>query len=148
MQAAMVLFAALCIGLGVFPGPLYALLPFPVDYVPYSGSHVVFQLQLLLFSGLAFFLLLGWLKRTLTITLDVDWIYRGFGRALFRNLNLWGDIVWQELSRLAARATAALLAGVYRYHGPHGALARTWPTGAMAFWTTMMLAAFLILSYV
>ena len=78
----MVLFAALCIGFGVAPGLLYAMLPFPVDFVPYTASHVVFQLQLLLFSGLAFFLMLGWLKRTLTITLDVDWFYRRLGPAL------------------------------------------------------------------
>ena len=31
MRAAMILFAALCIGIGVVPGPLYALLPYPVD---------------------------------------------------------------------------------------------------------------------
>ena len=54
------------------PGPLYALLPYPVAYAPYTASHVVFYLQLLLFSGLAFFLVLGWLKRILTITLDTD----------------------------------------------------------------------------
>ena len=48
-----------CIGIGVMPGPLYAILPYPVDYVPYTASHVVFYLQLLLFSGLAFFLMLG-----------------------------------------------------------------------------------------
>ena len=46
---------------------------------------MVSQLQLLLFSGLAFFLLLGWLKRTLTITLDVDWLYRRLGVALARS---------------------------------------------------------------
>ena len=34
------------------------------------------MLQLLLFSGLAFFLMLPLMKRTLTITLDTDWIYR------------------------------------------------------------------------
>ena len=52
--------------------------------MPYTASHVVFYLQLLLFSGLAFFLMLGWLKRTLTITLDVDWLYRRLGLALRR----------------------------------------------------------------
>ena len=55
MRLAMIFFAALCIGLGVWPDPLYAILPNPVDYVPYTGPHVVAQLQLLLFSGLAFF---------------------------------------------------------------------------------------------
>ena len=37
----MMLFAALCIGLGVFYAPLYRLLPYPVDYEPYTGAHVV-----------------------------------------------------------------------------------------------------------
>ncbi|MGA7489385.1 MAG: Na(+)/H(+) antiporter subunit D, partial [Xanthobacteraceae bacterium] len=72
MRLAMIFFAVLCIGFGIWPQPLYAMLPFPVEFVPYTASHVVFYLQLLLFSGLAFFLLLDWLKRTLTITLDVD----------------------------------------------------------------------------
>ena len=69
------------------PGPLYAMLPYKVDYVPYTASHVVSQLQLLLFSGLAFFLMLGWLKRTLTITLDVDWFYRRLGRNLAKGMD-------------------------------------------------------------
>jgi multicomponent Na+:H+ antiporter subunit D len=31
--------------------------------------------------------------------------------------------------------------------GPESILARTWPTGVMAFWTTIMLSIYLILSY-
>ena len=34
-----------------------------------------------------------------------------------------------------------------RHHGPVGFLARPLPTGTMAFWTTVMLAAYLVLSY-
>ncbi|MEY3720773.1 MAG: hypothetical protein RL618_1292, partial [Pseudomonadota bacterium] len=62
MRAAMLLMAFLCIALGLWPEALYALLPYPVDYEPYTASHVVAQLQLLLFSGLAFFVLLRYLK--------------------------------------------------------------------------------------
>ncbi len=76
MTLPMLFFAALCVLLGVFPGTLYAILPFPVDYVPYTGGHVVSQLQLLLFAGLAFFVLLPLMKRTETISLDFDWFYR------------------------------------------------------------------------
>jgi multicomponent Na+:H+ antiporter subunit D len=36
---------------------------------------------------------------------------------------------------------------VYRFCGPAGALARTWPSGVMAFWMTMMLAGYLIFFY-
>ncbi|SLN76922.1 Na(+)/H(+) antiporter subunit D [Oceanibacterium hippocampi] len=76
MRLAMYIFAFLCIGLGVWPDGLYALLPYPTGYEPYTGSHLVFQFQLLLFSGLAFFVGLPLMKRTLTISLDVDWFFR------------------------------------------------------------------------
>ena len=79
MRAAMVLFAALCLGIGIWPEPLYRFLPFPVDYAPYTTPHVVNGLQLLLFSGLAFFLMLPFMQRTLTITLDVDRLWRAGG---------------------------------------------------------------------
>ncbi|MFZ2155272.1 MAG: Na(+)/H(+) antiporter subunit D [Bradyrhizobium sp.] len=147
MRAAMILFAALCIGIGVLPGPLYAILPYPVAYVPYTASHVVFYLQLLLFSGLAFFLMLGWLRRTLTITLDLDWLYRRLGLALARSLDREAAAAWDGVLNSAERIARGVSSGIQHYHGPDGILARTWPTGAMAFWMTIMLAGYLILSY-
>jgi multicomponent Na+:H+ antiporter subunit D len=147
MRAAMILFAALCIGIGVFPAPLYAMLPYPVDFVPYTGSHVVFYLQLLLFSGLAFFLMLGWLKRTMTITLDTDWFYRRLGAGLLRNLDRWAGSAWGGLTNAVSNSGRILVREAQRHHGPTGVLARAWPTGSMAFWTTIMLAAYLVFSY-
>jgi multicomponent Na+:H+ antiporter subunit D len=76
MRLAMLILSALCIVIGVWPQLLYQLLPFEVNYAPYTAAHVIAQLQLLLFSGLAFFVLLGYLKRTPTITLDTDWFWR------------------------------------------------------------------------
>jgi multicomponent Na+:H+ antiporter subunit D len=146
MRLAMVIFSAICIGLGVMPGPLYAMLPYNVDYVPYTASHVVSQLQLLLFSGLAFFLMLGWLKRTLTITLDVDWIYRRLGPRLGRAFDHAADTTWQRLVGIVGWGANYLNDRLHRHHGPEGVFGRTWPTGTMAFWTTLMLAAYLILS--
>jgi multicomponent Na+:H+ antiporter subunit D len=148
MRLAMVLFSALCIGLGVYPEPLYALLPYPVNYVPYTGAHVVSQLQLLLFSGLAFFVLLDFLRRTLTITLDTDWLYRRLGRiATLESL--------RALAQLGASAQAPLgrlcsstLRRLERHHGPESALARTWPTGSMALWVMILLLAYLVAYYV
>ena len=148
MSLAMVFCSAICVGLGVMPGPLYTMLPFKVDFVPYTGSHVVFQLQLLLFSGLAFFLMLGWLKRTLTITLDVDWLYRGLGARALRRLDQAADRAWRTLHAAVMRGSREFVRGLRRHHGPDGVLARTWPTGRMAFWTTIMLAAYLLFSYV
>jgi multicomponent Na+:H+ antiporter subunit D len=76
MAAAMIFFAFLCVALGIYPDPLYAMLPNAAIVPVYKPEKVVFYLQLLLFSGLAFFLLLNYMKRTLTITLDLDWIWR------------------------------------------------------------------------
>ncbi len=80
MLLAMGFAAFMCIFLGVFPNVLYSILPYPVDYVPYTVDHVVSQMQILMFSALAFFLLLGPLQRTKTISLDTDWFYRRAGQ--------------------------------------------------------------------
>lgn len=85
MLLAMGIAAFLCIFLGVYPYPLYSILPFqPVDFVPYTMSHVIAQLQLLLFSALAFFMMLKYLQRTPTISLDTDWFYRKGARAFLK----------------------------------------------------------------
>lgn len=76
MLLAMGFMSFLCIFLGVYPQPLYALLPYEVHYQAYTSSHVVAQLQLLMFSALVFFLFLPLLKRTETISIDTDWFYR------------------------------------------------------------------------
>jgi multicomponent Na+:H+ antiporter subunit D len=148
MRLAMLLFSALCIGLGMAPGALYAALPYPVTYAPYTASHVVAQLQLLLFSGLAFFLMLGWLKRTVTITLDTDWLWRHLGPAALKHLDRRAEAVWSWLSASTQSAARLLNAGLHRHHGPDGILGRTWPTGTMALWATAMLGAYLVVSYV
>ena len=72
--------AFLCILFGVYPAPLYNLLPYPVDFVPYTIPHVVSTLSQLSFCGLAFLVCLPLLKRTDTISLDTDWIYRMGGK--------------------------------------------------------------------
>jgi multicomponent Na+:H+ antiporter subunit D len=148
MRLAMIVLAAICIGHGVAPGPLYAILPYAVDFVPYTAGHVIYQLQLLLFSGLAFFLMLGWLKRTLTITLDVDWFWRRLGPSVFKALDGGSDAAWAALVATAQNGVRSAATRIRRLTGPDGTLARTWGTSSMALWTTIVLAMFLILSYV
>lgn len=148
MRHAMLLFAFLCIAIGIYPAPLYAILPYPVDYHAYTGAHVVEQTQLLLFSGLAFFLMLPWMKRTLTITLDFDWFYRVGGprlaTAMLRGWERAGTLV----APLAQGTVGGAIGWLQRHHGPRGALARTWPAGSMVFWVAVLLAACLIFYYV
>jgi multicomponent Na+:H+ antiporter subunit D len=148
MRLAMLLFAALCVGLGIFYQPLYALLPFSTGFVPYTGSHVVVQLELLLFSGLAFFVMLPMLRRTLTITLDADWFYRRLAPVLvtagFLALRAMGRTLAMARDGGMRRIGAAALA----LHGPQALFARTWTTGGMVLWAALLLAGYLLVVYV
>ena len=76
MLVAMGLAAAACVLIGIFPGLLYAHLPDPVDYVPYTLHHITSTLGMLGFTALGFFLLLKHLDPEPTISLDTDWFYR------------------------------------------------------------------------
>jgi len=151
MLIAMGITAALCIGIGVWPAGLYQLLPFPVDFVPYTTAHVITQLQLLMFSALAFSVLMrtGLYPPELRSTnIDSDWVYRRMFPALLRFI---GDAVSQMHLRALLRAQVRLkrfIATVYRHHGPQGALARTWPTGSTVLWVAILLCVTLILFYV
>jgi multicomponent Na+:H+ antiporter subunit D len=81
MNAAMVVASVLCIAIGCAPGVLYGLLPYPVDYQPYTAYHISETLQILLFTALGFYLFIDKLRPEPTISLDMDWFYRKAGRA-------------------------------------------------------------------
>ena len=147
MRWAMVLFAIVCVALGVWPEPLYWMLPYPVHYEAYTAAHVLTQLQLLLFSGLAFFLMLGFLKRTPTITLDFDWIWRIFLPALLRRVESTIHAAREALHGLLVRAAGWLSAVIARQRVPHGLFARTPPTATMALWVMALLLGYMLLYY-
>ncbi len=155
MAVAMVLFSALCILFGVAPQLLYDYLPYPVDYKAYTAGKVVFYLQLLLFSGLAFFLLLPLMRRTETISLDTDWLWRvvafraarrvtttvaRLGLALRELTELLGQKVGERGRRLFGTRSAdgRLMPGVF---------ARAWPIGTTALWIAVLLTAYVFFYY-
>ena len=148
MAAAMVLFSALCILIGVFPGVFYQFLPYPVDYVPYEPGKVLFYLQLLLFSGLAFFLLLPLMKRTLTISLDTDWLWR----VVFFRL---GSVVYNAIGRIGGALESAVKAGAgaviermeRRQGGMLNLFARSQPIATTALWIALLLTGYVLVYY-
>lgn len=151
MLIAMGISAALCIGIGVFPEPLYAILPYAVDYSPYTVEHVVTQLQLLIFSALAFTVLMrtGLYPPELKSTnLDTDWVYRRGLDRLVRSAYGAADRAWKMATAVITHNAVAFVRRLYRHHGPEGILARSWPTGSMAFWATVLLGAYLLVYYV
>ena len=79
MLIAMGICAIICIAIGIFPDQFYQLLPYQIDYHAYDLSHVVGQLQLLMFAILAFVVL--WKLKLYppeidSTVLNTDWLYR------------------------------------------------------------------------
>ena len=121
MLAAMVIASFLCIFIGCYTPYLYKMLPYPEEalkYLPYSSYHVSETLQILLFTGLGFFLLIRKLKPEALISLDLDWFYRKGGRAF-----LW-------LARKPVQAVDTFVGELYRVAG----LIPLMLTAALAGW--------------
>lgn len=137
--------AALCVALGVFPQQLYALLPIVGNYHPYTLSHVVEQLQLLVPAALLFFATLPLFSLQPQRQLDFDWLLR---KPLFI---VWQDFVLQLFAlglRGRSFAVSSMVRGfkfVFRHHGPRGVLSRSWPTGSIALWVAILLASYVVL---
>lgn len=153
MTIAMVIAAALCLGLGVYPDPLYALMPDQAaiaEYHPYTPYHIVEQLQLLLWAVLAFavLILIKWYPAEVPSTnLDFDWVWRVPGRALLGWASGASRATWIALWGIFSGRVQALMERIYTVHGPEGQMARSWPIGFMALWTAILLAFVLVLSF-
>jgi multicomponent Na+:H+ antiporter subunit D len=108
MLMAMGMTAFLCIYTGVYPKVLYNILPYPVDFHPYTPYKVVAMMQLLLLTAAAFWIYIDKLGGEATISLDTDWFYRKPGLLL-----LWFCIHPLQNLRLALqRSVAGMVAGV------------------------------------
>ena len=150
MLLGMGLTTLLCIAIGVYSPWLYSLLPYEVDYHPYTVDHVINQLQLLLFTALAFAILVryGMFPRVKnTINLDFDITYRKWLPAAYG----WGIRLtrdgWKSILQDLRNGVHRMVAYMFRHHGPEGILARTWPTGSMALWVALLLGGFLLIYY-
>jgi multicomponent Na+:H+ antiporter subunit D len=149
MLIAMGIASIFCVGIGVFPSALYAILPYPVDYHPYTAYHIINQLQLLLFSALAF----TWLMRTgvyppelRSTNLDFDVVYRhGIPKLTTHFAGIIKSIV-TTASRLASRGLEQFISLISNYSGARGTLARSVGTGNMVFWVLTMLVGYLLVS--
>ncbi len=134
MLAAMGLTAFLCIAIGVYPAPLYAILPYAVDYVPYTPAHVITQLQLLMFSALAFAVLTrtGLYPPELRSTnLDFDWFYRKAAPAFIGMVAAPLVFAWKGITGLATGAVFGVFARLGRSFR-EGYFAREHASGTMA----------------
>ncbi len=150
MLIAMGAAAAICIFNGTYPWLLYSLLPWEVAYEPYTLTHVISQTQLLFFSAVAFALLMisgvypPELKR---INLDAAWFYRRVAKRAALALGRWIDTAYTGALGWARARIVAVIAEVYRHHGPRGLLARTWPIGSTVSWIMVLLGLYFVLHF-
>lgn len=150
MLLAMAVTSALCIGVGIWPEPLYDMLPFPVDFVPYTTAHVVTQLQLLLFAALAFTFLMrtGLYPPELRSTnLDFDWTYRWLLPRLLRQTGSAIDDFWSSLTQGGRSLVTAAIDGAARNFGPNGLVGRTVRVGNGVAWVAALLLVVLLVGY-
>ncbi len=130
---------------------LYSLLPYDVKYHPYTGDHVVFQLQLLFAAMLAF----AFLKRIGAYPherraeiLDFDWTYRKLGLGIVH----WMSEMWTRLSVNISRVSMRLIKGTgqkfYHIFSPAGTMSQSTPSGFAAVLTAGMLVVTLIFIYI
>jgi len=121
-----------------------------VDYEPYTGTHVLTQLQLLFFAMLAFALLVrtGLYPAELpSVNLNTDWVYRKALPALIHRIAVLTRLVRIGVLARLQRRLERFIGEVYRHHGPEGVLARTWATGATVLWVALLLGGYLIVYY-
>ncbi|MFH0907282.1 MAG: Na(+)/H(+) antiporter subunit D [bacterium] len=120
MMAAMGVTSALCFFIGCYTPFLYDMLPrLGVEYHPFTSYHLSESLQILLFTALAFFILvrLGKVEPHDTISLDTDWFYRMGGRAV-----LW-------LAQKPVQAVDTFVGEVYRLGGIAGLMSTARSSG-------------------
>lgn len=151
MLAAMGIAAAACIFIGLFPSVVYGILPYPVTKSPYTVDGVIIKLQILAFSLLAFAVLVRkglWPQDVASTNLNTDWLLRKPGAALLGGIVALASWVNDRIASsgdAAERGASSLMQVV---NGPNTPFGKPWPTGRMAFWTTVMLGAYLFLWYV
>ena len=150
MLVAMGITAALCVGIGIYPAPLYAILPHSVDFEPYTTGHVVTQLQLLVFALLAFAILA--LRHLETpelrcVNVDTDWIYRKLLPALVRGFTRIGGPVRDGMIGLLKLFAFGIMVIAEIINGPSGPFGKDWKTGSGALLVVLFLGLFLWFQY-
>ena len=151
MLIAMSLAAFLCIAVGVYPQALYNILPYEVNFQPYTITHVVTQLQLLLFSALAF----GWLMRSglyppelKSTNLDFDWSYRYLLPRLLERLVRIIVFLDTSLRERFLKITNNFILEIRRYYGAGSWWSDTTPIGNSVTLLVGFLIAIIIITWI
>ncbi|PID62247.1 MAG: Na(+)/H(+) antiporter subunit D [Gammaproteobacteria bacterium] len=147
MQIAMLIAAALCLGIGVFPGALHALLPHEVDYHAFTFAHLLTQMQLIVFALLGYAVLfrLGYRMEKKPGTLpDVDIVYRRWAPAALPVIAAKVIGVNRALRTAALSAIGNVQRFVEHVSRPGAVFARGWSVASMMFTVVVMMLIMLL----
>ncbi len=147
MRIAMIATAVLCVLIGIFPGALYALLPYDVEYKPYTVSHVLAQMQLLCFALLAFvFLMRKGLHppEVRGVNLDSDWLYRKLAPGLMPSIVGLVALRVTAMQDAGVKAVSGLIKRISFLARPGGMLAVSWGVNSMVLVVTVMMLIVLL----
>lgn len=151
MLVAMAIGAFFCIGLGVAYPLLYQWLPNPaIDYHPYTVTHVVTQMQLLMFAALAFVVLMKsglYPDEKRSTNLDTDWIYRRLIPSIVGGVGYCVSGIDRWVRKDALLIIGSVLGNAKKNFDENGLFGRSWSTSTMTFWSTLMLAVYLVMYY-
>tara|TARA_R110002049_G_scaffold29358_1_gene99781 strand:+ start:871 stop:2571 length:1701 start_codon:yes stop_codon:yes gene_type:complete len=150
MLIAMGIAAFFCIGIGVFPGLLFELLPYAPTYNPYSFGHIVSALQLLLFAVLAFMLLIRFKvypSELRSTNLDFDWFYRVPLKRLILAIGRLILIVWDWSLGIANHVLRYFIGIVNETHSTGKVMARTTASSTAVVIIVALLGVVLVFLY-
>ncbi|MCP4694887.1 MAG: Na+/H+ antiporter subunit D, partial [Desulfobacterales bacterium] len=112
MLIGMGILAFLCILLGVYPKILYDMLPYPVEFVPFTVTRVFSITQMFIFAFAGFWLLRKLVRGYPTYVLDTDWLVRIPGALFIRfckgPLIAFGALLDKGVARLADAAVVII----------------------------------------
>jgi multicomponent Na+:H+ antiporter subunit D len=147
MILAMSIAAFICIFVGTQPSYLYALLPWEVEFQPYDITHVLSQLQLLMFSALAFV----WLTKTglypdeiHSVNIDIEWLYRKFLPKVVRSIYGYTQKACNRIINICEASFNVAHQALHDTRIARLHIASNWPTGSMVLWLAIILGFFLL----
>ncbi len=151
MLLAMGIAAFICLYIGIYPEPLYSIMPFSMkDYSPYDLTHVLTQLQILFFSALAFVLLKLWKfypSNSRSINLDTDWFYRKLGLKVLRFVVASVAFAYRNAVSASLKMLGAKLKVLAKFSQPQGLLARAWGLNYMLLILLALMVVILSFNY-
>ncbi len=142
MLLAMGIAAFFCLFIGIYPAWLYSFMPFPVEYNAYSAGHLYWELQLLLFTGLGFFLMVKYLGGERKLSVDTDWVYRKLAPKIVFSIASLVRRTWRAVMAALQVVTSGVWQSLRRTYGEEGVMGQTWGIGVTTIWVVLFMALY------